>query len=118
MTEDTKQGTRPFIDMFRELEHGGLLEHLTDEQVDMLEAIEATGKKGSIQVTFEYIPDGKQVVIRANVVSKAPKFARPQTIFFVGEDKNLQRDDPRQKKLELATPKQENKELREVSDGN
>lgn len=94
--------TRPFIDTFRHIEGGCLLDDLADQQRQVIEAVRHTHRKGSLTLTLSYTPEGHgQISIEADVKIKAPKRARGKSIFFVTPDANLERNDPRQRELDI-----------------
>lgn len=96
--------TRPFIDTFRHIEGGLLLEELAERQREILQAVSHTNKKGSLTITLNYTPEGHgQVSIEADIKAKAPKLARGRSLFFLTPDANLERNDPRQQEMELRT---------------
>ena len=93
---------RPFIDTFREIEVGGLLDELTDVQHELIDAIRLTGKGGELTIKLAYKPDGSgQMTIKADVKSKAPALSRGTSLFFLTPEGNLTRRDPRQQEMEL-----------------
>lgn len=94
--------TRPFIDTFRQVEGGILLEELADTQREIIQAIQHTNKKAVLTITLTYTPEGQgQVSIEADIKAKAPKLSRGRSLFFMTPDANLERNDPRQTTLEL-----------------
>lgn len=94
---------RPFMDTLRDLEHGYLLETLTDEQHKLVAAIESTMRPGSITIKLTYKLEGRgQVAVSADVKSTLPALPRGKSLFFVTPEGNLQRDVPNQHKLDLA----------------
>lgn len=96
--------TRPFIDVFRQIESGILLDELADRQKEILEAVRHTHKKGTLTITLSYTPEGNgQVSIEADIKAKAPKMPRGRTLFFITPEANLERNDPRQTEMELRT---------------
>lgn len=93
---------RPFIDTFREIEAGGLLDELTDVQHELIDAIRLTGKGGELTIKLAYKPDGQgQMTIKADVKSKEPALSRGTSLFFLTPEGNLTRRDPRQQEMEL-----------------
>lgn len=95
-------GTRPFVDTFRDIEYGNLLEDLSTAQQKLLDAVMETQKKGKIVITLHYIPEGDgQITVSADEPKvTAPKMPRGKTLFFVTPERNLTRDNPKQIELE------------------
>lgn len=48
--------TRPFIDTFRQVEAGRLLDELADTQRELVEAVTRAGTKGILTITLSYVP--------------------------------------------------------------
>ena len=96
--------TRPFVDTFRQIESGILLDELSERQQELIKAVQLTNKKAVLTITLNYTPEGQgQVSIEADVKAKAPKMSRGRSIFFVTPDANLERNDPRQSELDLRS---------------
>lgn len=95
---------RPFIDTFRDLEHGHLLEELSDVQQQVVNAVSATNKPGKIVIELNYKPEGSgQLTVKATIKPKVPELARGSSLFFMSPEGNLLREDPRQAKLPLRS---------------
>lgn len=103
--DDTKDEAKPkdFAVILVQTDKGRVNERASTELAELLKAVKATGKAGSLQITFKVTPDkgsdGDRVVIAANVVSKKPAFDPRTSIFFVDDDGGLHRDDPKQHTL-------------------
>ena len=109
---------RPFIDTFRELEYGHLLDELTDAQNELIQAVQHTNKPGKITIELEYKPEGEgQLVIKSKMNKKLPQLPRGSSIFFVTPERNLTRLDPRQQQLELKQVGSDKPDLKEISNG-
>lgn len=70
---------------------------------DLLEAIESTGKGGSITYRLTIKPEPRAdhaVVITDEIKSSVPNLDRPASIFFIDDSFRLQRNDPRQLSLD------------------
>lgn len=95
---------RPFNDTFRDIEHGHLMDELTDLQQQLVTAVSNTNKPGKITIELNYKPEGQgQLTIKATVKSKIPEPARGSSLFFMTPEGNLLREDPRQTKLPLRS---------------
>jgi hypothetical protein len=65
----------------------------------LVAAVENTGKGGSLTLKLTVKPAGKNsnaVAVTDEVLLKAPKLNRPESIFFADKDHNLVRTDPDQ----------------------
>jgi hypothetical protein len=99
---------RNFSDILREVRGGKADDELGDHLRELCEAVAATNKGGALTLTLTIKPNGPNAVLVEDAVKmKAPEAAASATLFFVDEDHNLTRRDPRQ--LTLS-------ELREVED--
>jgi hypothetical protein len=103
--EDTGPIVRPFTEFLLQQGYGGTHDELTYGLHDLIAAVKDHGKGGSLVLTIKVDPVGKgderQVMVTDNVVLKAPSGKRPTSIFFVDDDGNLTRKDPRQPELPL-----------------
>ena len=76
-------------------------EAVSNEFHELLAAVNEHGKKGTLAVTVTVEPpkggmDGAPVAISIDSVLKAPKATAPPSIYFVDDDGNATRNDPRQ----------------------
>lgn len=70
--------------------------------VDLISAVTATGKKGTMSVTVEVKPSGTRMVqVKAEVTSKIPQADAEIGVFFIDKDGRLQKDDPFQERLPI-----------------
>lgn len=95
----------PFMQVLAQM-HGGLtVTEASDELAKLVAAVKKSGKKGSLKITLTVTPDGKgevhSVETEAKVTVDAPKKNVRPTVFFVGEDNSLSREDPNQKEIEF-----------------
>lgn len=95
-------------------------EEISDEFHQLLAAVNEHGKKGSLSITVTVEPpkghiDGAPVAISIDSVLKAPKASAPPSIYFVDDDGNATRNDPRQTAAfdvrDLPTTKTEIKDI-------
>lgn len=93
----------PFAAFLQQQRRGVLHGELSDALHGLLAAVKDTGKPGSLQFTLKVKPAAKgnaeQVLISDLVVVKAPSVERPESIFFLDDEGNLSRSDPRQMEL-------------------
>lgn len=93
--------TRPFAAITQELNKGKTHVELSQELQALVQAVQATGKKGTLTLTVTVIPskmDGG-VELLDTVKTVLPKFDRSATLFYADDDGNLTRHDPRQLEL-------------------
>jgi hypothetical protein len=95
--------SRPFNDLLREHRNGLTHDELSDALRDLVAAVTDEGKAGSLTFTVKIKPMGKGdgLEVSAEVVSKPPKKTPGISIFFATPDNALQKQDPRQKEMEL-----------------
>lgn len=84
---------------------GGAASRAADELLrKVVEAVQATGKKGSVTVKFEIsmLKDGDtEMEVKAKLAHSVPVADIPMGIYYPGKDFSLEREDPRQSKLEF-----------------
>jgi hypothetical protein len=99
---------------------GDAHEQVSTEFHELLAAVNEHGKKGSLVLTVTVEPpkggmDGSPVAISIDTVLKAPKASAPPSIYFVDDDGNATRNDPRQTSAfdvrDLPTTKPEIKDI-------
>lgn len=94
---------KPFTDTINQLRFGALSEELTKKLGELTEVCKETGKSGELTLTIKLKPGkGGQVEVIDHVKLKTPEPERSSSIMFVGEA-GLQREDPRQRKLDLQS---------------
>ena len=88
---------RPFADVLREMNRGEFYDEISDELGALVEAVQETGKSGSLTLKLRVSPNGAATVKVAGDVSTAvPRVQRGDNVFFVAGTGSLQRHDPRQ----------------------
>lgn len=104
---------KPFTDTLNALRYGELSDELTQQLHDLTAQCVKTGKAGALTLTLSLKP-GKagQFEIVDDVKVKPPKADRGTSIMFVAEGGVLQREDPRQRKLDLREVDPETGEIR------
>ncbi len=96
MADDKKKIT-PFVEWLEQYKKGEVDTELTHELRTLIEAVQETGKPGTITLTLKVNRKGEaQVTILEDVKVKTPVHDRSETIYFVDQHLNLQRSDPRQ----------------------
>ena len=93
-----------FMHTVNTLLHGTTADELSAELHKVIEAARKTGKKGSLTLALAIKPVGRdtgQYEIRDKITSQVPELDKGMTLMFGTPEGNLQREDPRQKKLDL-----------------
>lgn len=102
---DTGPIVRPFTEFLLQQAYGATHEELSQGLHTLLEAVRDNGKAGSLTLTIKVSPvgrgDERQVIVTDAVVVKKPAGKRPESFFFLDDDGNLTRKDPRQPELPL-----------------
>jgi hypothetical protein len=95
--------SRPFNDLLREHRNGLTHDELSDALRDLVAAVTDEGKAGSLTFTVKIKPMGKGdgLEVSAEIKSTPPKKTPGVSIFFATLDNALQKQDPRQKEMEL-----------------
>ncbi len=87
----------PFVQWLEEYKKGETDGELTHELRMLIEAVQETGKPGTITLTLKVSRKGdRQVNVIEDVKVKTPTHDRSETIYFVDQHANLVRNDPRQ----------------------
>lgn len=96
-------GSRPFNDLLREHRNGSTHDELTDALNELVAGVVEEKRAGSLTFTVNIKPYGKDgaLEITAETKVKMPKKTAGSSIFYVTPENNLQREDPRQTKMEL-----------------
>lgn len=93
-----------FLETLDQLDRGDLVPELDGALTRLVEAVHATGKKGTLRLTLTVDPATKladMVTVSAAVAEAPPKPPRAGTLFYADEDGRLAREDPRQTRLDL-----------------
>lgn len=105
MGEETgERRTVPFADTLQKLQRGKTARELATAMQDLVAAVQDTGKAGTLQVTLKVSKSkaSGMVEISDSYVVKAPRADREVSLFYVTDDHNLVRDDPRQLELPVG----------------
>jgi hypothetical protein len=106
---------RPFADWLQEQARGQAHQELTEALWDLVQAVQATGKPGTITLTVTVEPmrktGGQVIVTRHKVKTAPPEPDREPSVSWVDRNGNLTRDNPNQPDLfELRETPAPNKE--------
>lgn len=93
---------RPITDTLRHLEGGTFIDEASDKLSELVKAVEATGKPGSITMTIKVrrATAGALAVI-GDVKAKVPAEPKTEALLFATPEGNLMAQDPRQNNLDL-----------------
>lgn len=99
MTED-----RMFEAVLAEVQKGRISQSLASKLREVVKAVQATGQKGSISLTLKIQPAGGMTVkVLPEVKTTVPEGEQETSIFFVTDEGDLSRSDPRQPQLPGTT---------------
>lgn len=89
---------------------GGLPVEIADQQLrDVIQAVQRTGKKGTVTITLEVAPNGEMgFAASAKVTAKAPQVAFGQSFFFCDRNGDLTRNAPAMDQLGIMTKEKVN----------
>ncbi|WP_337878411.1 hypothetical protein [Caldimonas sp.] len=94
---------RPFFDTLRDVRGGQVIDDLAEQMQELVRAVEATGKAGTLTLTLEVKPfkgaAEAAVVVKDTIKLKLPKHESAGTVLFATVDGNLQRNHPAQDEL-------------------
>lgn len=94
---DKKGKITPFVEWLEQYKKGEIDGELTHELRTLIEAVQETGKPGTITLTLKVSRKGeRQVNVIEDVKVKTPTHDRSETIYFVDQHLNLQRNNPDQ----------------------
>lgn len=89
-----------FTTTLGEIRKGNILNDLSNELADVIEAVREHGGSGSLTLKLDIKPvngDGHQVLITDDIKTKVPQPKKQATLFFTDEGGALLRNDPRQR---------------------
>lgn len=92
---------RQYVDVVGTIERGDAAHDLTREIDKVLEALrDAAGPKskakGSVTLKLDFVVEGVNVEIEADISSKVPKIKRARTFMFLTQDGQLSTEHPHQ----------------------
>lgn len=93
---------KPVTATLQEHRKGALVAELGDDLAEVVEAVQRTGKKGSVTLKLEVSPtkDGYTVFLSDDIKKSVPKEDKGGSLMFSDANGNLHRNDPNQMKLE------------------
>lgn len=97
--------SQSITDVLTQIRGGAALKDAGAELAEVIRAVKATGKKGSITLKIDIEPDKTDdtvVTFQPDITVKKPKKPYAKGIFFFDERSgNVSREDPRQMELEM-----------------
>ncbi|TAM23391.1 MAG: hypothetical protein EPN60_15080 [Nevskiaceae bacterium] len=109
--------SRPITDVLRDINGGKFVEQMTEELADVVGAVRATGKKGSLTITLNFKKaKGLETAITTSYdfKAKAPEFEKPDALFFADNRNSLLTDNPEQKTIGFKAVEPEFGQVKEV----
>ena len=104
------QGKMTFARMLLELNGGDVEQELSGKLTELVAAVKLVQKKGSMTVTLNVKPatkGGAEIVfVTDEIKSKVPEFDRASTLFFIDDENQLRRQDPRQSTINFTAEKE------------
>jgi hypothetical protein len=93
---------RAFTDVLREMAGGATLDDLTEQMAELVTAVLATQKSGTLNLKIKVSPNGlTSVRLSPDIKKTVPEPSRGESVFFVKDGHDLVRNDPRQPDLPL-----------------
>lgn len=91
-----------FEEVVRDLRRGGASVELNEVLEAVAKAIDKTGNPGSITLTLSMKQDGSgRLAVTDKIVAKIPGESKRPSIFFVSEEGELSRSDPKQTAMRM-----------------
>lgn len=94
-TQPTPYETPDFAEFVTDLDHGKINQHLTEQLAKVVAAVEDTGKQGELIIRLLVKKEGKMAVVGVEIKAKAPQHPLHGTLFYIGDNGELLREDPR-----------------------
>lgn len=92
-----------FTEVLAELNNGSTESEMGEALRNVAAAVKLTQKAGSVTLTIEVRPteksNGEIVFLSDKIKTNVPEFPRASKIFYINDDNNLVREDPRQRKM-------------------
>lgn len=98
-SDQTEAFKRPALDLLADINKGKAAAELTDEIHTALTAMADTGRPAVVVLTIKFDPDKKavdeRVYVTAAVTSKLPRLPERASMFYLTDENNLTRTDPK-----------------------
>lgn len=93
---------KPFVETLNKLRQGAAAEELTEALHKVVQAVQNTGKAGSVTLKIKVSPTkGLALDLEDDITANAPTLAKPSTLLFPTTEGNLQEQNPLQRPLDL-----------------
>jgi hypothetical protein len=115
--KDSAATVRPFADVLRDLGKGMVADEASVALTDLVQQVQAHGKKGRVTLHVEVEPFKGSVgmlLVSARVDSRLPQADPVTAVFFPDDHGNLHRNDPRQGELPIREVARADADLRDV----
>lgn len=104
----------PFIELVTGL-NSRALHDLSEAMAECADRAKHTGKMATMTFQLKFKPQGVDKMEVEDVIKTAlPEFPRAKTLMFVGNEGELMKDDPSQRKLELKSVDTQPTKFKEV----
>lgn len=101
--DETGAPGHPLWQFMSNVRKGEFVTEAAEEIAQVVEAVRRTGRAGTVSIKFGIKPQGNSedgvVFVRDEVVARAPRPEKRDTVFFATDDGRLSRQDPRQSVL-------------------
>lgn len=98
-----KTATHQFNNTIDQIRYGQLSDELTEKMTELTRVCKETGRAGELTLKIKIKPGAAgQMELSDDVKVKMPEYPRSTTLMFATDDGGLQREDPRQKTLDLT----------------
>jgi hypothetical protein len=96
---------RPITDTLRHIGGGVFIDTASDQLSELVNAVDSTGKKGSLSITITVKKASRGGAMNVTAVSKLakPKEDPFEALLFATPEGNLVAEDPNQQRLDLRT---------------
>ena len=98
-------GPPRFSETIAEMSEGDIDRDISDQLRQVVQACEATGKKGKVVITVDVVPGQKLVGVAVTTKTTIPRPALQSSHFFTDERGGLHTENPRQQKMPFDGPR-------------
>ena len=91
-----------FMNTINTMDFGVTPAELSDELAALIQGVKDTNKKGTLTIKLTVKPESiaaGQISITPDINNSIPQMPRDKALMFMTPDNNLEREDPRQRKL-------------------
>lgn len=92
---------KEFADLIKDIDDGQVNETLSSSIAEVVTATKNTNLAGAITLTLKFKPEGRTVLVAADIKTKVPRPKTNTSAYFATDHGELRRDDPLQQKLPL-----------------